>query len=251
MAWGRGYGSTKSMQVIALSSIRPQHLEARPAIGEATVSIPDSLASLADSFSYGGCGPRDYSIIDTIMEARSDRPPEVDSKTAEALIAKHFPFRRISVGSLRSLPSYYDRNIYFEGLQEKRDGSSNLQEEEGFVLKVSSRGTTPEIIDGLNSQMLFLSGKGFPCCYPIASRGGEYTALASESELLGVAEGDVRQVDVLSRDVKYPVRVMKYIAGDIMDKLDERYLSPELSYSVGKMAGGMDLLLQVCLFICS
>ena len=230
------------VQLIALSLIRPQlpACEARSSYGLSTRLSSRTL------FPVGGVARET-----TIMEVRSERPPQVDSETAAALIAKHFPFRRISLGSLRSLPSYYDRNFYFEGVEEKRDGSSNLKEEEGFVLKVSSRGSTPEIIDGLNSQMLFLSGKGFPCCYPIASRGGEYSALASENELLGFAEGDARQVDVLSRDVKYPVRVMKYIAGDIMDKLDERYLSSELRYSVGKMAGGMDLLLQVCLFICS
>ena len=182
------------------------------------------------------------------MEIRSERPPEVDYKTAAALVAKRFPFKHVTLESFRNLPSYYDRNIYFEGVLEN---SSSQQEEggeeEGYVLKVSSLSTPPEIIEGLNSQMLFLSSKGFPCCYPIASRSGRYTPLASESELLGVAElGDARQVDVQSCvDVKYPVRVMKFIAGEIMDQLDEKLLSPELCYSVGKMAGRMDVLLEV------
>ena len=112
---------------------------------------------------------------------------------------------------------------------------------EAYVLKVSSSCITAEVIEGINSQMLFLSSKGFPCCHPIASRSGEYTRLVSKSELLG---DDARQKDARSNvDVKYPVRALKYIAGEIMDKLDQRLLSQDLIYSVDRMAGRMDLLL--------
>ena len=181
-----------------------------------------------------------------------ERPPEVDSNTAAALITKLFPFKHVSLESLKPLPSYYDRNIYFEGIRESResaDGSGDRQGStgEGYVLKVSSSCITAEIIEGINSQMLFLSSKGFPCCHPIASRSGEYTRLVSKSELLGPAGDDARQKDARSNvDVKYPVRALKYIAGEIMD---QRLLSQDLIYSVGRMAGRMDLLLEVMCYL--
>ena len=168
--------------------------------------------------------------------AADGRPPELGSGATSALITKLFPFKHVSIESMRALPSYDDRNTYFDGLLETPDGSGC---EEPFVLKISNRYiNTPDIVEGLNAMMLFLSGRGFPCCCPVASRGGSHAIAASESELLGaVAETE--------SEVTYPVRVFRFIPGDVMDKLEKRYLTPELSYSVGDVVGRMDLALQV------
>ena len=46
----------------------------------------------------------------------------------------------------------------------------------------------------------------------------------------------------------YAVRVLTFIPGVPMDKLDAKYLTPELAYSVGEMIGRADLALQVCFY---
>ena len=176
-----------------------------------------------------------------VMESK--RPPEVESKTVVALLTKLYPFKHVSVDSLKPLPSYDDRNIYFEGVRETTNGSSDRKEP--FIFKMSNYGIfTPEIVEGLNSMLLFLSRKGFPCCRPLASRSGQYALLATEKELLGVADENEA---ISSAGVKYPVRVLKYIPGEVMDKLEKRFFTPDLSYSVGSLVGRMDLALQVTL----
>ena len=80
------------------------------------------------------------------------------------------------------------------------------------------------------------------CSSPIASRTGQYSHMATEQELLGgksAADGGEEET------VEYPVRVMKYIPGELMDRLDKCYLTPQLSYDVGHYVGKMDHALQV------
>ncbi len=113
-----------------------------------------------------------------------------------------------------------------------------------FVLKVSSTGMMPEILEGINIQMIFLSRHGFPCCHTHWPPGVVGTLNSHPAELLGTVDDPAAETQGCV-EVKYPIRVLEFIPGEIMDKLDESLLSTQLTHSVGKMAGEMDLLLQV------
>ena len=165
------------------------------------------------------------------------RPPEVSPGAASALVLRLFPFKHVSLNSFKQLPSYDDRNIYFEGIHEDKT------ELMPFVLKMSSTDLyTLELVDGLSKMMLFVESRGFVCSAPIASRTGQHSLMATEQELLGGKRSDGgEEVET----VEYPVRVMRYIPGELMDKLDKCYLTPQLSYDVGNYVGRMDQALQV------
>lgn len=166
------------------------------------------------------------------------RPPEASSETTAALITKYFPFKYVSLASLKALPSYDDRNIYFSGVLE--DDRQQYGEERPFVLKLSNCILTDlDFLRGVNAVMQYLSEKGFSNCCPIASRRGSYAVSASESEILGVA------CETAPSSMTYPVRVLTFLSGEVMDKLEKEFLTPELSYSVGDLVGRMDLALQV------
>lgn len=160
------------------------------------------------------------------------RPPDLSSETASVLITKFFPFKNVSAGSFKPLMSYYDRNIYFEGQTESCEKTLTQ-----FVLKISNSDIAFDIIHGLNAMMIYLSKRSFPNCCPIASRRGSHAILVSESELLGKATEE--------SGVKYAVRVLTYIPGEVMDELGKQFLTPELAYCVGSLAGRMDLALRV------
>ena len=89
--------------------------------------------------------------------------------------------------------------------------------------------------------MFFLRERQFPCCYPVATRReGTHAVALTASELLGA-----KHEEPTGKGVRYIVRVMNFIPGEVMDKIDKSCLTPELSYSVGCLAGRMDLELQV------
>ena len=156
------------------------------------------------------------------------RPPELSSEATSSLITTFFPFKSVSIDSIKSLPSYNDRNVLFSGTMEE----SCTQEEEAFVLKMYNRHiNTPAVVNGLSAMMLCVSESGIPCCRPIPRRE-DYQGVETELESCGY-------------DVRY-TNILRFIPGTVMDKLDKKYLTAELGYSVGKMAGEMDLALQVC-----
>ena len=170
---------------------------------------------------------------DIARMAADGRPPELIPEATSSLITGHFPFSSVSLQSFKPLPSYDDRNIYFTGKLEIAAGEtsgrgSTASEEDAFVLKLYNRyTTTPAVLDGLNSIMLWLSNKGLPVCCPIASRDGKY------------------EVHCELSDDTYTVKILKFIPGVVMDKLEKKYLTCELAYSVGKLVGNIDSALQV------
>ena len=163
------------------------------------------------------------------------RPPALSHEATVAFLTKHYPFKHVFPDSLKPLPSYDDRNVYFAGTPEGDDGGSGREQ---FVLKMHNSGVcTPRMLEGLNAVMLFLRERGFPCCYPIATRDGRHLI---QSEL------PAPKTDAESRGgPEYSVKVLRFIPGCVMDKLEKRFLTPELFYSVGNLIGRMDLALQV------
>ena len=169
--------------------------------------------------------------------AADGRPPELGSEATSVLVTTLFPFQHVSLNSIRPLPSYDDRNIYFTATPEPKGNGPCL--EEPFVLKLyNCYTTTVDVLEGLNAVMLFLSEGDLevPCCRPVASRAGSHVVVVSESEMTG---------EPTRSDARYPVRVVRFIPGEVMDKLEKRHLTRELSYSVGRMVGRLDLALQV------
>ena len=161
--------------------------------------------------------------------AAHGRPPELTPEASSSLISRYFPFQSISLDTFKPLPSYDDRNVYFTGTLQQTGNGAGDATEESFVLKLYNRNmSTPAVQDGLNILMLRLSERGIPCSRPIASRKGD---CAVETEL-----GD---------GLTYTIKILRFIPGVVMDKLEKKYLTPELSYSVGKLIGKMDFALQV------
>lgn len=151
-----------------------------------------------------------------------------------------------------------------------------------FVLKVNH--FDPDIVklvEGQSDMMLFVKSRGFMCAEPITARTGKYLHLATEKEMLdgegagegvkgasggegsageggegagkdggsagesgeGAGEGAGEGGKV--EEVEYPVRILRYIPGEIMDKVNSSLLTPQLCYDVGNFAGRMDQALQV------
>ena len=173
------------------------------------------------------------------LKAADGRPPDLGSEATSALVTTLFPFQHVSLDSIKPLPSYDDRNIYFNGILEQKRGEHGSCSEEPFVLKLYNCYTsTVDVLEGLNAVMLFLSERDLevPCCCPVASRAGTHVVVISEREMTG---------EPARSDARYPVKVVRFIPGEVMDKLEKRHLTPELSYSVGCMVGRLDLALQV------
>ena len=167
--------------------------------------------------------------------AADGRPPELCRSATSELITRLYPFESVSIDSFKPLPSYDDRNLYFTGILEKLGGRActNDEAEEEFVLKLYNRNVnSASVLEGLNDVMLWLRERGVPCCCPIAGRDGTYSV---ETEL----EPD-------KTEAKFVVKILRFISGEVMDKLEQRCLTPELGFSVGEMVGKLGLALQVC-----
>ena len=103
-------------------------------------------------------------------EVADGRPPELSPEATLTLITNYFPFKHVFPKSFKPLPSYDDHNVYFHGTLEDRESGK-----EQFVLKLYNCNVyTSNVLEGLDAVMLYLKGKGFPCCHPIASRAGSH-----------------------------------------------------------------------------
>ena len=168
------------------------------------------------------------------------RPPPLSPETVSALVLRYFPFKQVAVESFKSLPSYDDSNVYFRG-----EAGWPGTNDDGFVLKVLNRGISTSVVEGMNAMMLFLSDRGIPCSRPVPTRRGNYILTASESDLTMHSSGSTTIQQNAQCTAAYAVRVLTFIPGVPMDKLDKAHLTPELAYSVGETIGRADLALQV------
>ena len=163
------------------------------------------------------------------------RPPELTPAAASQLVLSLFPFKSVSANSFKSLPSYDDRNLYFTGTLEKDEQHpvDSAEKERAFVLKLYNRNLEPpRVLDGLNAIMRWLSERGVPCSCPVTCRDGRYTARTPLSG--GKGDSEV-----------FVVTVVSFMPGGVMDKLEKKYLTPSLAFSVGEMVGNVDKNLQV------
>ena len=175
------------------------------------------------------------------------RPPSLDSATVCSLLGHLYPFKDVAKESVRQLPGYEDRNYYFKGYFEvdSFDGAVNTKTtmapdnspHDEFIFKVSHITNSYEVLEGVNQVMDHLKCNGFHCSYAIVSLRGEKITLLSENQLLR-GDPNVRS----GRGAQYPVRVLKYIPGDVLQTVQ---LTPKLTYGIGELAGSIDKTLLV------
>ena len=166
------------------------------------------------------------------------RPPLLGKEDAISLIMDYFPFKSVSPTSLKQLPSYEDRTFYFEGETEL---SLDHSVRKPFVLKISNKTCGHDVITGQNAVMLHLTARGINCCRPILCRGGQYLEMLKTEVLLSKTDGRC----VEGNEAEYAVRVLQYIPGEQMSRVEKRYLTPQLLYCVGNHVAKINIALQV------
>ena len=168
--------------------------------------------------------------------AKNRRPPPLAFETAHSLLSGRFAFKIVSPTSFKQLPSYDDRNFYFEGQLDSSEPSDGVGTEP-FVLKISNPMRGLQFLNATNAMMLHLRAKGIKCSEPVMSKFGRYIEKVSEKELLvGQSEGG---------EVIYPVRVMKFVPGEMMNGIEVKFLTPRLLYNVGQFVGQVNTALEV------
>lgn len=180
------------------------------------------------------------------------RPPSLKTEAVSSVIYKYFNFKNILECSIKSLPSFEDRNIYFQG----EASHGNCSE---FILKLNNPLCTPaEVIKGLNAVMNHVKSCNFQfeTCYPLPCKDGTDVLHLTAAELTGES-GDVEGSDhkVITKEpnswtseqpeLRYHVRVLPFISGEVFDSVDKKFLTPMLLQEVGEMIGKVDKELKV------
>ena len=144
---------------------------------------------------------------------------------------------------VKKMPSYVDRNVYFRGnIAGKFMGPRWKETINEFVLKITNASVSYEDTIGLNSAMKHLYSKGFQCPYPLASRSGKETEVLNENQLL---KGEFGSPESRGEENEFCARVLFFIPGEMMDKIDQVYVTPRLMYELGQYIGSIDAALQV------
>ena len=168
------------------------------------------------------------------------RPPHVPLEAAFRVLHSAFNFEDVLESSYKELPCFDDRHFYFKGRltssAQRRDQDDGIGgTHEPFVLRITNLMFSAGLVEGFNALMLHLSSRGITCTLPIPSRFGRYMEMVPGEEIsLG---GRYSQ--------KYPVRVLRYLRGNLMDDLDPKFLTPKFLYSVGNFAGKVNAALEV------
>ena len=175
------------------------------------------------------------------MSVTAGRPPDLTPHAVADLVCKLFPFTTVEESSVTQFDSYDDRNFYFCGTLDHealKDGGCNSSE---FVFKLSNPLLASyEVTEGLNEIMCCINQKGFNCPCPLKGRGKEIEKVP-ESELV-----EVQAREVVGREERvFCARVVVFLPGELMDKVEIKYLTPELLYNIGNYVGRMNAAMQV------
>lgn len=182
----------------------------------------------------------------TISNA-TGRPPPLSNQTLTRVVCKYFSFKSVREDCIKSLPSYDDRNYYFQG----ECSTSNAHE---FVLKLSNPlYTSFEELCGIYNLMNHLHSCDlkfaipFPLCnrkyanvvkltYDELTDGNHQTCSTKESSLSSSSA---------MKDFKYFVSLLTFIPGETLDHVEKKILTPELLFEVGVMIGRVNKELMV------
>ena len=171
------------------------------------------------------------------------RPPSLSPAAVSRVVCKYFNFKNVLMDSVKALPSYEDRNYYFRGEALSGDHSE-------FTLKLSNPNyTTLPLVKEVNRAMLHIKSCGFPYSppCPLSSRHGDHAIQLSAREL---EAGDSSLKDDAIRsatdeEIKYFVRILEFLPGQELDKIEKKYLTVALLHEVGAMIGNLDKALEV------
>ena len=191
------------------------------------------------------------------IRGREGRPPALSNSAIAKLIKDHFRFSLVNEATVKELPSYVDRNIYFRGTPELTDtshcygelvSSTDQPDELEYVLKLNNPFfASYDILCGIDELLVYLHRKGInKCIYPLKSRKGDDTLEISREHLLTYESLVSSEVSVSEgTEVKFLMRVVTYIPGECLDHVEKQYLTPGLLYDIGNYIGRVDAVLSV------
>jgi len=167
------------------------------------------------------------------MSTCAGRPPELSPENVSIIVKEHFSFHSIVRESVRSFPSYEDRNYYFVGVQADQ-------------------------LKGINQLMNYLNSLGLSKSYPLPTASGEYLASLCRNQMVEERPNDIesssscaeKETQALKEkvspgDLVYFVRVLIFVPGDLLHLVDRSYFVPSLLHSIGQMLGKVDKALMV------
>ena len=166
------------------------------------------------------------------MSVLSGRPPSLSNHTVAGLATTYFNFSSVAEYTVKCLPSYYDRNYYFQG-QHNRDSGRE------FILKIfnplsMSYQSTETVVQVLKH----LYSREMKCPYPLVSHTGRELIKLS-TDILNPQAGE-------SRTLEYPACILSYIPGEVISEVDKKFLTVELVSEVGELMATVDRELLVC-----
>jgi len=181
----------------------------------------------------------------SVMSATAGRPPVLTAHVVAELICELFPFKAVDQCSVKQLESYDDRNFYFCGdFEWETLGDGIKSDSREFVFKLSNPLVASyEVTEGLNVIMQRLNQEGFNCPLPLKGRKGWEIENVSESQLIETQTND----SVCGNERIFCARVLTFIPGELMDRVNKHCLTPQLLYNIGNFVGRMDTALQVSL----
>ncbi len=183
------------------------------------------------------------------------RPPSLTPTAVSRVVCKYFNFKNVFRDSVKTLPSYDDRNYFFRG--------ESLSEEcSEFTLKLNNPVCTSfGVVKGLDEAMIHLKscGLSFSASCPLPCRSGEHVIQLTASELtaedcVSVAQGasatneenvKAHSTSVAEEDMKYGVHVLTFLSGQEFDNIEKKYMTTSLLYDIGEMVGRCDKELKV------
>ena len=195
------------------------------------------------------------------MSSALGLPPSLSNKSVSEVVCKHFNFKSINEDSVKTLPSYDDRNYYFYGEHLYREGHR-------FILKLSNPVYTSfEEVEALVCLM-----KHLDCCElkfstpsPVTTKEGRNVIQLSSKELMVVTDeqlcstsigkcAEIKSGDDFTvskegvgdvRGLSYHVSVLSFIPGYVFDSIDKTLLTSAMLFQVGEMVGIVDKELRV------
>ncbi len=144
------------------------------------------------------------------------------------ILLDHFEFKRVDESSIKFLPSYSDRNIYFIG--ERHAGGGDEYVLRAFNPLYSSFDSIKSII----TVMKYLRLQGIPVPSLIGSKDGHDTIQLNRSEL------GFEQETTPGSMQSYPLSILSYIHGQTLNHIEKKYLTPSLLHEVGVYLGTID-----------
>ena len=185
------------------------------------------------------------------MSKSSGRPPLISDTSFINLVHECYDFKHVNESSVKRLPSYYDANFYFRGTvrnSDKGEGTDCTRSindtEEEFVLKILNTFNTYERVVGLSALWTHLQMKGLDYTRQLMNKRRSTVTTLTMQELLKLETDGPHRAE-LKKSAVFSIRVMRFVPGEIFDKVDKKHLTPKLMYEVGAFIGKVDTALHV------